>query len=88
LNLMWHSDLVVSGGGTMNRGSCVGCAVSAFSRDVGGGRTKPEGRLVLVECLPTLRNTDRQAPPGPCRARQANPYRVVDTIRNRNRRSG
>jgi len=53
LNLMWHSDLVVSGGGTMNReAAALGVPVfSIFKGTIGAvdRHLSAEGRLVLVE---------------------------------------
>jgi predicted glycosyltransferase len=55
LNLIWHSDLVVSGGGTMNReAASVGVPVySIFRGSIGAvdQYLQAEGRLVLVESL-------------------------------------
>jgi len=53
LNLLWHSDLVVSGGGTMNReAAALGVPVySVFRGPIGAvdQRLAKEGRLVLIE---------------------------------------
>lgn len=53
LNLLWHSDLVVSGGGTMNReAAALGLAVYSIFRGTIGAVDKQlskEGRLVLIE---------------------------------------
>ena len=53
LNLLWHSDLVVSGGGTMNReAAALGVPVYSIFRGTIGAvdrRLSEEGRLVLVE---------------------------------------
>jgi predicted glycosyltransferase len=55
LNLMWHSDLVVSGGGTMNReAAALGVPVFSIFRGAIGAvdrHLNAEGRLVLVESL-------------------------------------
>ena len=55
LNLMWHSDLVVSGGGTMNReAAALGVPVFSIFRGTIGAvdrHLSAEGRLVLVESL-------------------------------------
>jgi predicted glycosyltransferase len=71
LNLIWNSDLVVSGGGTMNR-EAAALKVPAYS--VFRGKTgavdrylSREGRLVLLETVQdvqtkiTLRHRDRSA---------------------------
>lgn len=53
LNLLWHSDLVVSGGGTMNReAAALGIPVYSIFRGPTGSvdrQLQREGRLVLIE---------------------------------------
>ena len=53
LNLLWHSDLVVSGGGTMNReAAALGVPVYSIFRGKTGAidlHLQSEGRLVMVE---------------------------------------
>jgi uncharacterized protein len=53
LNLLWHSDLVVSGGGTMNReAAALGVPVYSIFRGVIGAvdrQLQEEGRLILIE---------------------------------------
>src|SRR5204863_5158230 len=55
LNLMWHSDLVVSGGGTMNReAAALGVPVFSIFRGTIGAvdrHLSAAGRLVLIESL-------------------------------------
>lgn len=55
MNLIWHSDLVVSGGGTMNReAAALGVPVYSIFRGTIGAvdrHLKAEGRLVLVESV-------------------------------------
>jgi uncharacterized protein len=55
LNLLWHSDLVVSGGGTMNReAAALGVPVYSIFRGPTGAVDKQlerEGRLVLLESV-------------------------------------
>ncbi len=55
LNLLWHSDLVVSGGGTMNReAAALGVPVySVFRGRIGAvdHHLQKEGRLVLIQSL-------------------------------------
>lgn len=55
LNLLWHSDLVVSGGGTMIReAAALGIPVYSIFRGKIGGvdrHLQEEGRLVLIESL-------------------------------------
>ncbi len=54
LNLVWHSDLVVSGGGTMNReAAALGVPVYSIFRGRSGAvdrRLQDEGRMTLIEC--------------------------------------
>jgi uncharacterized protein len=53
LNLLWHSDLVVSGGGTMNReAAALGVPVYSIFRGKIGAvdrQLQQEGRLILIE---------------------------------------
>ena len=53
LNLIWHSDLVISGGGTMNReAAALGVPVYSIFRGTIGAvdhYLAAEGRLVLLE---------------------------------------
>jgi predicted glycosyltransferase len=55
LNLLWHSDLVVSGGGTMNReAAAIGVPVYSIFRGPIGAvdhYLQREGRLILVESV-------------------------------------
>ena len=55
LNLIWHSDLVVSGGGTMNReAAALGVPVYSIFRGKLGAVDKylsEKGRLVLIETV-------------------------------------
>lgn len=55
LNLIWHSDLVVSGGGTMNReAAALGVPVYSIFRGTIGAvdqSLQSQGRLVLVETI-------------------------------------
>jgi uncharacterized protein len=55
LNLLWHSDLVVSGGGTMNReAAALGVPVYSIFRGVIGAvdrQLQQEGRLILIESV-------------------------------------
>lgn len=59
LNLLWHSDLVVSGGGTMNReAAALGLPVYSIFRGPIGAvdwQLRSEGRLVLIENLSQVR---------------------------------
>jgi predicted glycosyltransferase len=60
LNLLWHSDLVVSGGGTMNReASALGVPVYSIFRGKSGAvdrQLQNEGRLVLIENIDDVEN--------------------------------
>ena len=61
LNLLWHSDLVVGGGGTMNREAAVlGVPVYSVFRGQTGAidrQLQKEGRLIMVE---TMEDVDRK----------------------------
>lgn len=61
LNLLWHSDLVVGGGGTMNREAAVlGVPVYSVFRGQAGAidrQLQKEGRLIMVE---TIEDVDRK----------------------------
>ena len=60
LNLLWHSDLVVSGGGTMNReAAALGVPVYSIFRGKSGAvdrQLQEEGRLVLIENIDDVKN--------------------------------
>ncbi|UOA10203.1 DUF354 domain-containing protein [Methylobacter sp. S3L5C] len=60
LNLLWHSDLVVSGGGTMNReAAALGVPVYSIFRGKSGAvdrQLQKEGRLVLIENINEVNN--------------------------------
>ena len=55
MNLIWHSDLVVSGGGTMNReAAALGVPVYSIFRGTIGGVDRhlaKEGKLILIESV-------------------------------------
>ena len=63
LNLMWHSDLVISGGGTMNReAAALGVPVYSIFRGTMGGvdlYLAKQGRLVFVETPNDVRSKIR-----------------------------
>lgn len=63
LNLVWHSDLVVSGGGTMNReAAALGVPVYSIFRGKLGAVDRHlarEGRLVLIESREDVRSRIR-----------------------------
>jgi hypothetical protein len=73
LNLLWHSDLVVSGGGTMNReAAALGVPVYSIFRGKTGAvdaMLEKEGRLVMVRSVEEIRDKiafdrrDKSAPP-------------------------
>lgn len=60
LNLLWHSDLVVSGGGTMNReAAALGIPVYSIFRGKSGAvdrQLQNEGRLILIENISEISN--------------------------------
>jgi hypothetical protein len=87
LNLIWHSDLVVSGGGTMNReAAALGVPVySVFRGKIGAvdRDLQRQGRLTLVENAEdadriALRRRARAALHGP--ASSAALARIVDHV--------
>jgi predicted glycosyltransferase len=55
LNLLWHSDLVVSGGGTMNReAAALGVPAYSIFRGKAGAvdrQLRDEGRLMIIDCI-------------------------------------
>ncbi|MGA9529600.1 MAG: DUF354 domain-containing protein [Terriglobales bacterium] len=59
LNFIWHADLVISGGGTMNReAAAMGVPVYSIFRGKIGGVDRylaDEGRLVLIESVEDVR---------------------------------
>ena len=65
LNLIWHSDLVISGGGTMNReAAALGVPVYSIFRGTIGAVDKylvEKGRLVLIESDQDMRRLIRVA---------------------------
>ena len=75
LNLLWHSDLVVSGGGTMNReAAALGIPVYSVFRGPTGAvdrQLQREGRLVLLESVDDIDKRLSLA----ARNRQAGPAR-------------
>ena len=60
LNLLWHSDLVVSGGGTMNReAAALGIPVYSIFRGKSGAvdrHLQKEGKMVLIETSADVEN--------------------------------
>lgn len=60
LNLLWHSDLVVSGGGTMNReAAALGIPVYSIFRGKSGAvdrQLQNEGRLLMIENIDAVNN--------------------------------
>ncbi len=60
LDLLWHSDLVVSGGGTMNReAAALGVPVYSIFRGKSGAvdrHLQNEGRLMLIENIEDVNN--------------------------------
>jgi predicted glycosyltransferase len=88
LNLIWHSDLVISGGGTMNReAAALGVPVySIFRGKIGAvdrylART---GRLVLVESIDDVRTkiilNRRQQPAEPERQASRALRKILDNV--------
>lgn len=81
LNLLWHSDLVVSGGGTMNReAAALGVPVYSIFRGKSGAvdrQLQDEGRLVLIESIAEtnskipLQHRNKEAIPADLKSRKA-----------------
>ncbi len=86
LNLIWHSDLVISGGGTMNReAAALGVPVySIFCSKIGAvdRYLAEKGRLVILKSASDVRNkiqlTRRSLPANPMKGNNA----VLDAIVN------
>lgn len=81
LNLLWHSDVVVSGGGTMNReAAALGIPVYSIFRGKSGAvdrQLQNEGRLMLIENIDDVNNKillqhrNREATPSALNPRKA-----------------
>lgn len=88
LNLIWHSDLVISGGGTMNReAAALGVPVYSIFRGKIGAVDRylaDHGRLVLIESVEDVRSkitlNQRSRPASPGLVNSATLTRVVDHI--------
>lgn len=88
LNLIWHSDLVISGGGTMNReAAALGVPVySIFLGKIGAvdRYLADTGRLVLVQSVDDLRTKivldRRERPAGPENSNTSTLRAIVDSV--------
>jgi hypothetical protein len=88
LNLIWHSDLVISGGGTMNReAAALGVPVySIFRGEIGAvdRHLAATGRLVLVKSADEVRSKivieQRRRPSEPERCQSRTLTTIVDHI--------
>jgi predicted glycosyltransferase len=84
LNLLWHSDLVVSGGGTMNReAAALGVPVYSIFRGKIGAvdrQLEAEGRLVLIESVSDVTNKILLEPRRKSSAMDEKPRRALDQI--------
>ncbi|HEV3278026.1 MAG TPA: DUF354 domain-containing protein [Terriglobia bacterium] len=88
LNLIWHSDLVVSGGGTMNReAAALRVPVYSIFRGKIGAVDRylaEQGRLVLIESERDVRQkillSRRQIPPGVCAGNTAALSAIINNI--------
>ena len=88
LNLIWHSDLVISGGGTMNREAAAleVPVYSIFQGKIGAvdRYLSDTGRLTLIKDAEDIRNkivlTRRNRPPKPQNANHATLQTIVDHI--------
>jgi uncharacterized protein len=93
LNLLWHSDLVVSGGGTMNReAAALSVPVYSIFRGKSGAvdrHLQSQGRLTLIESIEDVQNKILLIPrkrnglpaPGPREALHEILEQVEDIIR-------
>ncbi len=87
-NLIWHSDLVISGGGTMNReAAALGVPVYSIFRGKIGAVDRylaKEGRLVLLESAEDVRSKirlqRRASPTGPVHENNAALNAIVNTV--------
>jgi predicted glycosyltransferase len=85
LNLVWFSDLVVSGGGTMNReAAALGVPVYSIFRGETGAvdrRLEAEGRLIMVRSVDEVRAKIRLHPRDKSRGPDTRPrYALLDIV--------
>jgi predicted glycosyltransferase len=88
LNLIWYSDLVISGGGTMNReAAALGVPVYSIFRGKIGAIDRylaDSGRLVLVESIEEVRTKilpqHRRRPAAPASRNNGALSKIVDNI--------
>ena len=88
LNLIWHSDLVISGGGTMNReAAALGVPVYSIFRGKIGAVDEylaSSGRLILIEKVDNIRTKialkPRHRPSKPSNDNRMALYRIVNDI--------
>jgi len=88
LNLIWHSDLVISGGGTMNReAASLGVPVYSIFRGKIGAVDQylsKTGRLILLESVEDLQTrvlpVRRERPASPQNSQSAALSRIVEQI--------
>jgi predicted glycosyltransferase len=84
LNLLWHSDLVVSGGGTMNReAAALGVPVYSIFRGKVGAvdrHLQKEGRLVMIEKPEEVETRIRLEPRKKTEAVGAEPRQALQDI--------
>lgn len=88
LNLLWHSDLVVSGGGTMNReAAALGVPVYSIFRGTIGAvdrSLRAQGKLMLIETGANVDNdikmVKRDRPLVPASRSRQTLHDIVDTI--------
>ncbi len=89
LNLLWHSDLVVSGGGTMNReAAALGVPVYSVFRGATGAvdrKLMEQGRLRFVSSVADagrIALTKRLRPEAPPASSRASLIAIVDAVEN------
>lgn len=84
LNLLWHSDLVVSGGGTMNReAAALGIPVYSIFRGKTGAvdrQLESEGRLTMIQTVDELKKKIALKQRPRCFAPEAKPRKALQEI--------
>jgi predicted glycosyltransferase len=96
LNLIWHSDLVISGGGTMNReAAALGVPVYSIFRGESGYVDRylsASGRLTMIGNVEDVRQKIRlkkwRRPDVPGKGGKETLHRIVDEVEGILKRSG
>jgi predicted glycosyltransferase len=86
LDLIWYSDVVISGGGTMNReAAALGIPVYSLFRGTMGAVDKhlaATGRLVLLESVQDVRNKLKLVPRDKTLVSRSNQHGTLDAVVN------